>query len=104
MEIIKNILNALDLRNNVDDSHNAIVHVPKHTVSISVYKKNQKYVKSCGKNEIKHKKNSLFDKYMSVLRPETPTGMKRIVEKKPIGKWSITIYRKKRIFVSTQIN
>lgn len=99
MSIIKRLLNNIESLPMDDDIHNAIVHIPKHTVSVSVFKKKQKYVKSCeGKKKCENK--GIIDKYLSPFRPETPVGMERVIEKKPVGKWSFTLYRKQRIYVS----
>lgn len=100
MSTIKRFLNSIDSLLVDDDKNNAIVCVPVRTVTVTVFKKKQKYVRSTGENNNKCKINGVLDKCMSPFRPETPPGMERVIENKPIRKWSITLYRKKRIFVS----
>lgn len=78
---------------------NTVVYVPKHKFSLVLNRKKQKYV--CVDQVPKKCQNKGFmDKYLTLFRPQTPPGMCRIVENHPIGKWVLTIYKKKRIYVS----
>lgn len=86
-----------------DDDCNTTVLVPKCTVAVSLTKKKQKYVDRTDEKGKPINKTDLIDRVASVFRPETPTGMTRVVENRPVGTWTITIYRKKRISVSIYV-
>lgn len=83
------------------DDYNTVVHVPKCTVVITLLKRKQKYVHCADRKEKPIHKTDLIDRVTSVFRPETPTGMTRVVENQPVGTWTLTVYKKKRISVST---
>lgn len=78
-----------------------IVRVPIRTVSINVFRKEHKYV--CA-SEVRDEncEKGFVDKFMSVFRPKTPPGMRRVVKKRLVGKWALTLYKKERVFVSTK--
>lgn len=80
------------------DANNAVVYVPKHTIALTLYRKKHKYVSSS--KAMKKPKKGFMDKCMTVFRPETPPGMCRVVEKRQVGKWELTLYKKQRISVS----
>lgn len=79
---------------------NTVVYVPKHTFSLVLNRKKQKYVCVDQVSE-KYQCRGFVDKYLAIFRPQTPPGMCRVVENRQIGKLELTIYKKKRIYVST---
>jgi hypothetical protein len=83
------------------DRYNTVVHVPKCTVAVSLLKRKQKYVRIADEKEKPIRKMDIIDHVTSVFRPETPTGMTRVVENQPVGTWTLIVYKKKRIYVST---
>lgn len=82
-----------------DTAPNTVVRVPMFEFWVHVYKKDRKYVNlSDWGKEIQTK--SWMENCMSKLRPRTPPGMCVVMEKQMIKKCLITIYKKKRIYVS----
>jgi len=84
-----------------DPAPNAVVRVKLSEVWVYVYKKERKYVNLGDRRTEILQTRSWIDNCMSKLRPRTPPGMCVVMEKRLIKKWSITIYKKKRVYVST---
>lgn len=81
------------------DVANTVVYVPKNKIAFELYRKKHKYVKCLEEEELPD--GGMLDSFTSIFRPETPPGMYRVMKKRPVGKMVFTVYRKKRIFVST---
>lgn len=94
--------NSAEQRSNYD-TDNIIVHVPKHMVAFKIYKKEHKYVPNSELPADKKSEYGIIDKCLSVFRPKTPSGMRRVINKQLVGTWELTLYEKQRRSVSISI-
>lgn len=84
--------------------YNTVVQVPKCTISVAVYKKQQEYVPA-GEEPTGHEcDKGLFDRCTSAFRPKTPPALRRIVKKIPLKKLVFIVYKKRRLMASSEID
>lgn len=95
---------SIKYKNYSNNSPNTTLRVPKCSFSILAYKKTHKYVMSTHKmtvENVERNNNSILNNLVTMFRPMTPPGLCRKVEKRPIKRWSLILYKKKKTFVSS---
>lgn len=94
---------SIKCKNYSNNSPNTTLRVPKYSFSIMAYKKTHKYVMCSEKlsaANAERNNHGVLNNLAAMFRPITPPGMYRKVEKRPIKILSLTLYKKKRTFVS----